>query len=83
MSSELFRKYIDIIITESASLPPGYKIGQRLLDPNGMEVIFTNDPYEEYIIRRYKNGVHQPKHDFATDDYNEVMEILRGNRKLS
>ena len=65
------------IITESAPVPPGFKIGRRLISPDGTEVIYTKDPYEEYIVRYYKNGKHQPALDFHTDDFNEVEDMLR------
>jgi hypothetical protein len=65
------------IITESAPVPPGFNIGRTLTEPNGRDVIFTKDPYEEYVIRHYRNGKHQPDLDFVTDDFNEVEDILR------
>jgi hypothetical protein len=64
-------------ITESAPVPPGFKLGRPLINPDGADVIFTKDPYEEYIIRFYRNGIHQPDKDIVTDDFNEVEDILK------
>lgn len=69
------------ILTESAPIPPGFKLGRPLTHPNGADVIFTKDPFEEYIIRFYKNGIHQVDKDYITDDFNEVEEILRNNKR--
>ena len=65
------------IIPKSEPVPNGFKLGRTLMSVNGADVIYMTDPYEEYIVRYYLNGIYQPERDFVTDDFNEVEDILR------